>query len=130
MREGYGQAAAFQSINVRAWASKVRVACLPTPYHAGPSGLQRAHDLIALLASSDYIGRRVLWNQWHSRSHLLTLLHSVNSFREHGGNVTEIVHPLAKEDGQSWSPKALEKIKAGFQKQATIFILGFSRPNF
>ena len=103
--------------------------CVPPCIMLAPR-ICSAHDLIALLASSDYIGRQVLWDQWRNTSHLLSLLQAMKEFREHAGNVVENIRSLAQEKGPDWYPNVFKHINTGLRTQAARAIFNFSRPKF
>ena len=112
----YGQHVSFRSISLMAWASLVRVAVWEPLSGPTRSLVERAANLERLLTNTDYIGRRVVWDDWYRRSHLRVLVQARSAMEQRGVLVQELLSEFSRGVTRPWPERVRRLVKWGFQK--------------
>lgn len=127
--ENFGGAVSFARTRYCAWAPQVRVFESEARASVGLRIRDRAQVLSDAETDGECMGRRRLWANWYSQSHVRVLLAAVERMEQVGVTIPLIIGVLARDAPHPWTLERRAAIKRGFQRQLRIQLLARHRPD-
>ena len=111
LKESYGLSKSFDSLELVAWAAKIRVIMVE-----GERVRKLAARVKEAILSSEYLGRRIAWKDWYDRSHVLVLQKALDDFECRGMTIQAVQKQMVGH-GRPWKKEELAQIKKVFQRR-------------
>jgi hypothetical protein len=129
LKESYGQARSFRSVQMMALTSQARVATVENLTVRGRCLKMRAADLDKLLLTGEFIGRRRVWKDWYQRCHVLVLRNALQQLLVRGIQLERILGELRRTSSSTLGVESARPLSANLQKSIAKHLIAAGKPD-